>query len=389
MLGEATRQEPLDTPVEREQRVTPLELFFDLVFVFALTQVTAFLYREPSWLRLLEAIALLMVLWLTWSGYLWLGNTVGTDEGAIRVVLFTAMGAVLVASLAVPNAFGKDALIFGVAFFFVRALHIVVYTVVARGDAAFRAAILRLARMELPAAAVLVLAGLLPGTGRGVCWIVALAVDYGARLGGIEGWRVNPGHFAERHSLIIIIALGESIVALGVGASSLGVGAGVVAGALLGIGVTVALWWAYFDFVAAIAERKLREAAPAVQTRIAVDFYTLLHLPMVAGIVIFAFGVKTTLAHVNTHLNGVTAVALCCGVALYLLAVNTFKRGNIGSFSDPRVIAAVALVALAPAATVLPALLSLGLVALVTGGLVAYEIYRYAEARDRLRHEVG
>jgi low temperature requirement protein LtrA len=379
----------LQAPVEREQRVTPLELFFDLVFVFALTQVTGFLYRDPSWLRLLEGIALLGVLWLSWSGYVWLGNTAGTGEGAIRVVLFTAMGAMLVASLAVPNAFGKDALVFGIAFLFVRTLHIVAYTVLTRGDAAFRAAILRLARMELPAAAVIVLAGLLPGTGRGICWVVALALDYGARFAGIEGWRVNPGHFAERHGLIIIIALGESIVALGVGATSLGVGAGVVTGALLGIAVVAALWWAYFDFVATVAERRLREAGPAEQRRIAVDFYTLLHLPMVAGIVIFAFGVKTTLAHVNTHLDGVPAVALCGGVALYLLAVNTFKRGNVGSFSNPRVIAAIALAPLAPTATALPALLSLGLVALITGTLVAYEIYRYAEARDRLRHELA
>jgi low temperature requirement protein LtrA len=389
MLDEVTRKDLEEPPAGREQRVTALELFFDLVFVFVLTQVTGFLYRDPTWLRLLEALALLMVLWLSWSGYLWLGNTAGTDEGAIRIVLFTAMGAVLVASLAVPNAFGKDALVFGIAFFFVRALHIVAYTVLTWGDAAFRAAVIRLARMELPAAALLVVAGLLPGTGRGICWVLALAVDYGARFGGLEGWWVNPGHFAERHGLIIIIALGESIVALGVGATSLGVGAGVIAGALLGIAVVVALWWAYFDLVATVAERRLRAAGPTGQTRIAVDFYTLLHLPMVAGIVIFAFGVKTTLAHVNSHLHGVPAVALCGGVALYLLAVNTFKRGHLGSLSNPRVIAAIALAALAPAATALPALLSLGIVTLITGALIAYEVHHYAEARDRFLHGVA
>jgi low temperature requirement protein LtrA len=174
MLDEVTREELLEGPVEREQRVTALELFFDLVFVFALTQVTGFLYHDPSWLRLLEALALLMVLWISWSGYLWLGNTAGTDEGAIRVVLFTAMGAVLVVSFAVPNAFGKDALVFGVAFFFVRGLHIVAYVVIAAGDRALRAAVARMARTELPAAAVLVLAGLLPSAPRAACWVPAV-----------------------------------------------------------------------------------------------------------------------------------------------------------------------------------------------------------------------
>src|SRR6478672_12435228 len=108
MLDELTRGELLEAPVEREQRVTPLELFFDLVFVFAITQVTAFLYHDPTWTRLLQAIAILIALWIAWSGYVWLGNTAATDEGTIRVVLFTAMGAVLIASRAVPHAFGKD-----------------------------------------------------------------------------------------------------------------------------------------------------------------------------------------------------------------------------------------------------------------------------------------
>jgi low temperature requirement protein LtrA len=386
MLDELTRGELLEAPVEREQRVTPLELFFDLVFVFALTQVTAFLYHDPTWKRLVQAIAILIALWIAWSGYVWLGNTAATDEGTIRVVLLTAMGAVLIASLAVPHAFGKDALVFGLAYFLVRALHVVAYIALARGDTALRGAVVRLGWTELPGAAVLVLAGLLHGTGRAVCWVVALALGYGARFTGTQGWRINPGHFAERHGLIIIIALGESIVGLGVGASSLGVSTGIIIGALLGLAVAAAMWWAYFDVVAAVAERKLREAGPEEQARIAGDSYTLLHLPMVAGIVIFAFGVKTTLAHVHAHLQSLPAAALCGGVAVYLLALSAFKLRNIGSFNNPRLVAAAALLALAPAATALPALLSLGLVAVITCALIAYEVARYAEARDRIRH---
>jgi low temperature requirement protein LtrA len=390
MLDELTRDEVLEAPVEREQRVTALELFFDLVFVFAITQVTAFLYRDPNWLRLVEAIAILMVLWFAWTGYAWLGNTAGTDEGAIRVVLLAAMVPLLFASLAVPHAFGKDALLFGVAYFLVRALHILAYGVLARGKPLLRAAVFRLARTILPAAGVLVLAGLLPGTGRAICWLVALTVDYGGLLlSSVKGWQVEPAHFAERHGLIIIIALGESIVALGVGAARLSLGSEVLLGVALGLAVAASLWWAYFDVVATVAERKLREARAEARARIARDSYSYLHLPMLAGIVIFSFGVKTTLAHAHGHLHAVAAVGLCGGVALYLLALSTFKRRNVGSFNNPRLVAASVLVASIPAATALPALLSLGLVTAVTCALIAYEVVRYAEARDRIRHRDG
>jgi len=387
MLDEAVRDELLEAPVEREQRVTALELFFDLVFVFAITQVTGFLYHDPTWTRVAEAIAILMALWFAWTAYAWLGNTAGSDEGTMRVVLLAAMAPLLVASLAVPRAFGKDALIFGVAYFLVRALHLVEYSLLARGNPELRAAVVRLSRTILPAAGLLVLAGLLPEPLRAFCWVAALTIDYGGLLlGSTEGWRVEPAHFAERHGLIIIIALGESIVALGVGASELALDAGVVTAVVLGLTVAGCLWWAYFDVVAAVAERKLREAGPIERARIARDSYSYLHLPMVAGIVVFAFGVKETLVHVHAHLESVPAAALCGGVALYLVALSAFKRRNVGSFNYPRLVASASLVALAPAATALPALLSLALVAVVACALITYEVFRYAEARERIRH---
>src|SRR5262249_1173728 len=156
-------------------------------------------------------------------GYVWLGNTVGEDERPLRVVLLTVMGPLLIASLAVPHAFGRDALAFGLAYFAVRALHIVAYEVVARGDPQLRGGVWRLAWTSLPAAALILLAGIVPaGPGRAACWIAALAVDYGGlMMTGVGGWRIEPGHFAERHGLVIIIALGESIVAVGAGGSRL------------------------------------------------------------------------------------------------------------------------------------------------------------------------
>jgi low temperature requirement protein LtrA len=376
-----------DEPAEVEQEVTPLELFFDLVFVFAITQVTGFVSGDPTWTRLVEGMAILAALWWAWESYVWLGNTAGSDEGTVRVVLLSAMGAMLVASLAVPRAFGDDGVIFGVAFLAVRVLHLGAYAIVSRDDPQLRFVVTRMASTMLPASALIVVAGALDGTAQALMWVAALSLDYGGLIArGTEGWRVVASHFAERHGLVIIIALGESIVALGVGAEGLGLDAGIIAGALLGVAVAAALWWAYFDFVALVAERVLRQAAPADQVRIARDSYTYLHLPMVAGIVLFALGTKKTLAHVGDELEAVPAVALCGGVALYLVALSALKRRNVGSFNWPRLVAALVLAALAPIATVVPALVALALVAVVSCGLIAYEVVRYADARDRIRH---
>jgi len=186
--------------------------------------------------------------------------------------------------------------------------------------------------------------------------------------------------------LIVLIALGESIVALGVGAGRTRLDAGIIAGALLGIATAAALWWAYFDVVAIVAERRLRQAQASEQARIARDSYTYLHLPIITGIIVFAIGVKRTLEAVDAHLAAVPATALCGGVALYLLSLSAFKRRNVGSFNLQRLLVAAALVALVPAATVLPAIAALGLVATAACGLIAFEYLRYAEARERVSH---
>jgi low temperature requirement protein LtrA len=379
----------LETPEAAEQRVTPLELFFDLVFVFAITQVTGFVAAQPSWSRLVEGLAILAVLWFAWSAYAWLGNTAHTDEGVVRVILLSAMAAMLIASLAVPDAFGGDGLIFGIAYFVVSVLHIVCYAAVARTqqDPELRRVVRRLASTILPAAGLLVLAGALSGTPRALCWLAALLVDYGGLIArGVEGWRIEPSHFAERHSLAIIIALGESIVDVGVGAKAVPLDLGVIAGALLGIATAGALWWAYFDMVSIFAERLLRRADPHTQVLMARDSYTYLHLPMIAGIVVFAIGVETTLPHIDAHLQPVVAATLCGGPALYLVALSVFKRRNLGSFNQPRLVVAGILVALIAVATRVPALAALGTVTLVACGLIAFEFVRYSEARERIRH---
>ncbi len=379
----------LEAGVEEEKRVTALELFFDLVFVFSITQVTGFVSAEPSWVRLAQGLAILAVLWFGWSGYAWLGNTADAEEEHLRVMMIAAMGAMLVTSLAVPHAFGRYGLIFGLGYFAVRSLHLATYTYVARAqhDAQLGSVVARLGTTMMPAAALLVLAGALDGPARTACWAAALAVDYGGLLvRGIDGWRIIPGHFAERHGLVIIIALGESLVSLGVGADRLALTLGVITAALLGLLVAAALWWAYFDVVAIVGERRLRLADATKQALIARDSYTYLHLPMMAGIILFAIGVKRTLIELHAHLQVVPASALCGGIALYLLALSAFKRRNIGTFNTQRLVAAALLLAMIPLATAVPALLALGLVTAVACGLIAFEVRRYAETRQRIRH---
>ena len=381
--------ESLEAPAE-VQRVTALELFFDLVFVFAITQVTGSVSPDPTWTRLLEGLAILAALWFAWSCYAWLGNTVHTDEGLVRFVLLSAAAAMLIASLTVPQAFGADGLLFGSAYFVVRLLHIGCYTALARSlhDASLAKAVGRLASTMLPAAAVLVAAGAVTGTPRAICWATALTLDYGGLVArGVAGWRVEPGHFAERHSAVIIIALGETVVALGAGTySGRGLSGVDVAGSLLGMIAISALWWAYFDMVSIVGEKRFRSALPRAQVLMARDSYTLLHLLMVTGIVVSAVGVRAALSHHDAHLGTVPAAALCGGLALYLFALSAFKKRNVGTLNRPRLVAAALLLVLIPAArSAIAGIIALGMVTVILCGLVGYEFWRYSEPRARIR----
>jgi low temperature requirement protein LtrA len=372
----------------REERVLPLELFFDLIFVFAITQVTGLVSAHPTWTGLLQGLLVLGVLWWSWTAYAWLTNTVDPEEGTVRLALFAAMGAMLIASLAVPDAFGDDALLFAFAYALVRAAHLALYAVVGWGDRDLLTAITKLGIGSALGVALLFVAAGLDGAAQIAVWVIALAVDLaGAWVGGGRGWRLSPGHFAERHALVIIIALGESIVAIGVGASHV-LDLGEISAALLGLAVAAALWWAYFDVVAIVAERRLRETTGNAQLRMARDSYSYLHLPMVAGIVLFAVGVKKTLEHVGDPLEIVPAISLCGGVALYLLAHIAFRLRNVHTLNRQRLVVALLLVALVPLALAIPALATLALVAGLCIGLIAYEAIRFAEARDRVRHAV-
>jgi low temperature requirement protein LtrA len=369
-----------------EERVTPLELFFDLIFVFAITQVTGLIVDDPTWAGLVRGLLVLGVLWWAWAAYAWLTNTINPEEGAVRIAMFAAMGAMLVASVAVPDVFGDDAFIFACAYAFVRIAHLVLYAIAGRGDRDLLAAVARLGVGTAIGVGLLFVAAGLDGRLQVAVWALALTFDLlGAYVGGGKGWRLSAGHFAERHGLIVIIALGETIVALGLAASH-ELGAGRVAAALLGFAVAAALWWLYFDVVAIVAERKLRELTGNAQLAMARDSYSYLHLPMVAGIILFAVGVKKTLGDVGEPLKLVPAVALCGGIALYLLALILFRLRNVRSLNRQRLVVMAALLALIPLGIEVDALVTLSLVTVLCIGLVAYEAIRFAEARDRVRH---
>jgi low temperature requirement protein LtrA len=379
-----------DRAVERGQRVTPLELFFDLVVVFAITQVTGFLSDDPTWGGLLRGLLLLGALWWAWANYAWLTNTLNPEEGAVRLAVFGAIAAMLIVSLAAPNAFGTDGVAFGVAYFIVRALHLFLYAIAGRGDRDLLRAVLRIVPTAILGPALLVIAGFLDGTAQLALWGAALAIDYlGVLVGHMRGWRVSPEHFVERHGLVVIIALGESIVAIGVGAAGLPLDAGLSAAALLGIAVVASLWWSYFDWVAFVAQARLAEATGAERAALARDLYSYLHLPMVAGIVLFALGLKTTLADVDGSLRTIPALGLCGGVALYLLAHVALRLRIGGGLGRGRPVATILLLGVLPLAREVPALAALGLVAAVCAALIAYEALRYTHARAWIRSRRG
>lgn len=368
--------------------VTPLELFFDLVFVFALTQVATLLAEDPTWVGLLRGFGVLAVVWWAWGGYAWLTNTINIDDDvASRLVLLIAMAAMLVVGLATPAAFGEYALLFGVAYFVVRLLHVLLYAVTTRSDPEVFGAVGRLAPGLLAGATLILVAGFVPaGPVRGALWAVAILIDFVAPLfAGTKGWKVDAGHFAERHGLIIIIALGESLIALGLSAAGEELTGGVIAATGLGVVVVAAMWWLYFDIVAVFAEQRLASLAGQAQARMARDSYTYLHLPMVIGIVLVALGLKKTLLDIASPLTIIVSVSLFGGLALYLLAHIAFRLRNTGTLNVQRLVAAAVLLLLIPAGVSLPALLSLSLVAAILVALVGYETIRFRAARHRIR----
>ena len=392
-------------PTDETHRVTTLELFFDLVFVFAFTQVTQLMADDPTAKGAVRGLVLLALLWWAWCSYAWLGNQAKADEGVVRLTVIVAMTAMFVVALTIPEAFedGEGGLyapfVLAACYGVVRLAHLACYLIAAGDDAGLRRQLLVTLGPVSAAIVLLVVGGLVGPPWQTLFWALALAVDYGGIwLTGTSGWRLpSAGHFAERHGLIVLIALGESLVAIGVGAAEKPITLVIVVAAALGVAVSVCLWWLYFDVVAPVAERVLHGTDMSERSRLARDSYTYLHFPIVLSVIFIALGLKKVLEYVSDTehhaltdpLKGVPLLALFLGVAAYLLGHVGFRRRNIGSWNPHRTVAAVVLVAAVPLAWKLPALASLGIVAAVLIALVVYESVRFAEARDHVRHDTA
>ena len=373
--------------VEHEHRVTPRELFFDLVFVFAFTQVATLLTDDPTFAGIGRGVLVLAALWWAWAAYAWLTNIVDPEESVIGLALLVALIAMFVAALVVPEAFGDEGVLFGAAFFIVCAMHLALNALVARGNRDLLGAVLRLAPWTLLGATLILIAGFADGA-RTWLWIAALACTYvGGLFSGSAGWLVHPSHFAERYGLVLIIALGEAFISIGIGATGTEIGLGEVAAAILGLLVATSFWLAYFDFFSLRGERVLVDAQGQERVALARDAYAYLHFPMIVGIVLFAFAMKIVMAHVGDELDAAAAFALCGGCALYLLTysairIRVLRRWQI---SRGRFVAALFFVLLLPVGTRVPALAALALVTAVWVGLHAYELVRWREARAESR----
>jgi low temperature requirement protein LtrA len=408
-MGETVRMsQPARVRVERLREAssaTTLELFFDLVFVFALTQITALMAEEPNGTGLLRGALLIMVVWWCWVGYSWISNLVKADEGVARVMMLVAMAAMFLVALAIPESF-KDLpgglhgpTVFAFCYLVIRLVHVVLFLIISGDDRGLRHQIGRFAVTMTGGTVLLLFAANTSGTAQFLLWGAAVVADYGGTLViGARGWRLNSArHFAERHGLIVMIALGESIVAIGVGVTHLAISWPIVFAATLGLAVSASLWWVYFDTAALLGEHALSSVEGEDRVSMARIGFTYLHLPMTLGIVMLALGLKKVLTYVgdpdhhtlSDPLYGAPLWAMYGGVALYLLAHVAFAWRCYRGFKVYRLTAAVVLLALVPLVANLPALASLGVLSALLIALNAVESIKLKEARDEVRHGDG
>ena len=385
--GTETQRLRLGAALRQEDRVLPLELFFDLVFVLALTQCTTLMSQHATWEGLGQGMLILALLWWSWVAYAWLTSVVDPEEGGVRIALFAAIAAFLIAAISVPDAFGSLATEFAVAYGAVRFAQILLLALAGRDDPSFRRSVTGLGIGTTIGVALLVFGSFLDPGPQAAVWGVALILDMGEPyLFGSEGWHLVPGHFAERHGLIVIIALGESIVAIGLGAGT-HLTWGIAGAATLGIGVVAALWWTYFDIVALVSARRLVRAPEGrVRNELARDSYSYIHFLLVAGIILLALGLKKAIGHPTDALDDVPAFALVGGVAVYLLGLVAFRYRHIQTINPQRFGMALLLLALYPVALELSALVMLALLNVLLWSMIAYETRGYGEGRAEVRH---
>lgn len=356
-------------------RVSTLELFFDLVFVFTITQLTDVLVHHLTWEGFAQVVLMLGVIWWMYGGYAWLTNAVSTDRTGRRLLLLGGMGGYLVLALAIPGAFGGSGTAFGVAYVVIVAVHGILFT--RASSAGIGRSLMTLAPFNGVTALLVLAGGVAGGAAQYVLWAAAVGLEWiSPRLIDDSGFLIAPAHFVERHGLVVIVAIGESVVAIGIGASGLPVDAGLVVVALLGLMVSACLWWTYFGGDDERAERALAGAPPAARPRMAVDAFGALHLPMLLGIVVLATGLKNVIAHSGDTLHAGPALALAGGAAMFMAGDVLFRRRLRIGTAGWRMAAAALALATVPLGLAVSAAAQLAALLVVLAGALALEAYR-------------
>jgi len=379
---------------DEEQHASNLELFYDLVFVFAVTQVSHLLLADLTWRGAGRSLLVLLVVWWAWNYTTWVTNQLDPDAVPVRLLVLAIMLASLVMSIAIPAAFGSRALLFVGAYVAIQiGRHAFLTFAVAEPGSPEREPALHILIWFVAAGVFWIAGGLASGPTQIALWLVALAIDYAApfALYSVPGrpsldssaWDVETSHFAERFQLFIIIALGESIVITGATTSDLTLGAARMAAFGLAFVSSAALWWLYFSYVARIAERRLELASD--RTTMARDGFTYLHVVFVAGVIVAAVGDELVIAHPAEELPTAELVAVVGGPVLYLLAHVLFRLRLARSLSYKRVGAAAACVVVGFLGTAVPALVVATLLAADLVVLIVVE--HLAERRRRSRGE--
>jgi low temperature requirement protein LtrA len=311
-------------PVAAE-RVTTLELFFDLVFVFTITQLSGALAHDLSWKSLLHVALMLGVIWYMYGGYAWLTNAIATDEPINRMLLLAGMCGYFILALAIPHAYDESGPAFGLGFLLVVAVHAWLF-VHSAGEGAARG-MLRLAPSNVGGALLVLAGGAFGGDAQVVLWALAVLVLWIVpRIVGNESFEVAPAHFVERHGLVVIVAIGESIVAIGIGASEIAVDVELALVAAFGLLLSAGLWWTYFGGDDVRAEEALVALPPRQRPVAALDAFGYAHYLLLLGIVCLAVGLKKATGHAYDPLADGQALVLAGGVGLFLIADAWFRR---------------------------------------------------------------
>jgi low temperature requirement protein LtrA len=305
-------------------RVSSIELFFDLVFVFTITQLTSLLVAEPTWTGLARVVLLFGNIWWMYGGYAWLTNAVPPRAPVLRLLMLVGMGGFLVVALAIPRAFGDSGVVFGIGYLVVTLVHTGLFLQSSEGSAI--KAMMRLGPFNAVTAGVVIAAGFAHGGVRTALWVVAFVLHWGSpAITAVGGFRIRAAHFVERHGLIVLIALGESVVAVGVGVQDHALTAGFVVTALLGLSAGAAMWWLYFDGEEERAEHSLDAASPARNPWLALFAFGYVFLPVLGGVIVFAAGMKRAIAHYDEHATAATAWFLAGGLAAYVAGLAVFR----------------------------------------------------------------